>query len=94
MGCFMTGWRTFSAVLAFLIAGLLSVVGALDLTPVVALFVRDPATLGAAMVLIGALFGLLRYFSTTPIFVSRPEPARGDHVDEAPALKRDIDAGA
>lgn len=94
---FAKGWRTLSAVLAFLVTGLLSVAGALDLTPVVSLFVNDPALLGAAMVAIGALFGFLRYITSTPLFSATPAPqldADTSQVDEAPVLKRDIDEGA
>lgn len=89
--CFAKGYRTLLAVLAFLVTGLLSVVGALDLTPVVSLFVKDPAMLGAAMVGVGALFGFLRYLTNSPMF--SPHPHDTDGVDEAPDLKRDLDRG-
>lgn len=88
----LRGWRTIAAVLGFLITGFLGVVGTLDLTPVVALFVKDPPLLGAAMVGIAALFGYLRYLTTTPLF--SPRAAVAQSVDEAPPdLKRDVEAG-
>lgn len=86
MNALMKGWRTLSAVLAFLATGLLSVFGAVDLTPVIALFVQDPALLGAAMVGVGILFGVLRAFTNSPIFYQNPH--RGADVDEAPEYLR------
>lgn len=97
VSCFAKGWRTISAVLAFIIAGFLGVLGTIDLTPVIALFVKDPELLGAAMVFVGLLFGFLRYVTTTPLFSAAPDPHRGadSEVDEAPMdLKRDVDTGA
>lgn len=72
--CFMKGWRTLSACGAFLVTGFLSVFGSLDLTPVVEMFIRDPAMLGVAMVGVGALFGALRYLTSTPLGDSQPDP--------------------
>lgn len=83
---FLKGFRTIGAVLAFLITGLLGAVGTLDLTPVVALFVKDPARLGAAMVMVAALFGWLRWLTTSPLFT--PHPVKTDVVDEAPVGDR------
>lgn len=95
VACFMKGWRTLTAAGAFVVAGLLSVLGSIDLTPVVALIVKDPALIGAAMVGVGVLFGFLRYLSTTPIMSADPHRgADGSQVDEAPDLKRDVDTGA
>lgn len=92
----LKGFRTLIPVATFIITGLLSTFGALDLTPLIALFVRDPIYLGAAMVAIGLLFGFLRYLSTTPIFSTTPAPpSPGDEVAQVEmALKRDMDAGA
>lgn len=89
--CFAKGWRTLSAVLAFIITGLLSVVGTLDLTPVIALLVKDPALLGAAMVGVGALFGFLRYLTTTPLM--SPTPAAAPDEAPPPERPRDCDRG-
>lgn len=72
--CFLKGWRTLTACAAFVVTGLLSVVGELDLTPVVALAVKNPEYVGVAMVGVGALFGFLRYLSNTGIGVKHPEP--------------------
>ncbi len=67
VSCFAKGWRTLAAVAAFIITGFLGIVGTLDLTPIVALFVKDPAMVGVAMVGVGALFGWLRYITNTPL---------------------------
>lgn len=92
VACFAKGFRTIFACLAFIMTGLLSVFGALDLQPVIALFVKDPEILAAAMVAVGALFGFLRYVSTTPMFSPHPVDAVDD-VDQG-RLKRDIEVGA
>lgn len=68
IACFGKGFRTLAGAGAFIVVGILSVAGTLDLTPVVALFVKDPAILGAVMVGVGAFFGYMRYLTTTPIF--------------------------
>lgn len=95
VSCFMKGWRTLTAAGAFVVAGLFSVVGSIDLTPVVALIVKDPELIGAAMVGVGILFGFLRYLSSTPIMSpTHVDSGAGSEVDEAPDLKRDVDAGA
>lgn len=60
---FTTRFRTFISAGAFALVGLVSVAGGIDLTPVVALFVKDPALLGAAMVGVGILFGYLHYLA-------------------------------
>lgn len=72
--CFLKGWRTLSACAAFAVTGLLSIVGELDLTPVVALAVKNPEYVGVAMVGVGALFAFLRYLTTTGITESTPDP--------------------
>lgn len=87
MNALTKGWRTLSAVLAFLATGLLSVFGAVDLTPVIAMFVQDPALLGAAMVGVGILFGVLRTITNGPMFYNQ-DPHRGADVDEAPEYLR------
>ncbi len=102
---FAKGFRTIIAALALVIAGLLSAVGTLDLSPVVALFVKNPAYLGAAMVGVGALFGWFRYLSDTPLFKSAlagatttttvttvvATPAPG--LDDPIMIKRGLDSG-
>lgn len=90
--CFAKGFRTLLAVLAFLVTGLLSVFGALDLTPIVSLFVKDPAMLGAAMVGVAALFGWLRYVTTTPMFQKHDAPA-ADEAPESGERPRSLDSG-
>lgn len=94
VSCFMKGWRTLTAAGAFVVAGFFSVAGSIDLTPVVALIVKDPELIGAAMVGVGVLFGLLRYFTTTPLMSADPHRGADGQVDEAPDLKRDVDRGA
>lgn len=78
------GYRQILTAGAFLGAGLLSVAGTIDLTPLVSLFVKNPAYLGAAMCGVGLLLGWLRYITTTPMF-------RQDHEDDP---KHGLDAGA
>lgn len=95
ISCFAKGWRTLAAAGAFVLTGLFSVVGSIDMTPVVALIVKDPELIGAAMVGVGVLFGFLRYLSTTPIMsATHADHGAGSEVDEAPDLKRDVDVGA
>lgn len=77
---FLKGFRTLISAGAFAVIGLLSVAGSLDLTPVIALFVRDPAMLGAVMVGVGLLFALLRVVSNSAVGSKVPTPV----VDEAP----------
>lgn len=83
---FLKGFRTLGTCLAFLLTGLLSVIGSLDLTPLVALFVENPAMLGAVMVCVGALFGYLRYLTNTPLFSPYQQGPQG--IDEAPEFDR------
>jgi hypothetical protein len=88
------GFRTLIPVATFIVTGLLSTFGALDLTPLVSMFVRDPMYLGAAMVGVGLLFGFLRYLTTTPLFSAKPAPQPPGEVEQIEmALKRDVDAG-
>lgn len=94
VACFAKGWRTLTACAAFVVTGLLSVAGSIDMTPVVAFIVKDPELVGVAMVGVGVLFGFLRYLSTTPIMSPTHAAGSGSEVDEAPELKRDVDAGA
>lgn len=86
--CFLKGWRTLGSALGLVVCGILGAAGTIDLTPLVALFVKDPAYLGAAMVLVGLFFGFLRSITSSSIFRREPEG-----VDEAPELKRGLDAG-
>lgn len=84
LACFAKGFRTLIAVLGFIICGILSVAGSIDLTPLIALFVKNQAYLGAAMVCVGLLFGWLRYLTTTALFKQSHD---GD------GLKRGCDTG-
>lgn len=84
LSCFAKGFRTLIAVLGFIICGVLSVAGSIDLTPLVTLFVKNQAYLGATMVCVGLLFGWLRYLTTTPLFRKAQD---GD------GLKRGCDTG-
>lgn len=86
VSCFAKGWRTLSAVAAFIVTGLLSVVGTLDLTPLVQMFVKNPEYLGLAMLGTGALFGWLRYITSTPMGSKEPDPYTSiDSIDAARA---------
>lgn len=85
LGCALSGFRTIVVALALALTGMLGVLGQLDLTPIVALFVKDPAYLGAAMVVVAAVFGFLRFLSSTPMFKRREAPdgeGRKPGVDE------------
>lgn len=90
---FIKGFRTMISAGAFAVVGLLSVAGSLDLTPVVAMFVKDPAKLGAAMVGVGALFAFLRYISSTPVGM-KDSPAVDEAPDDGKNARQKIDAGA
>lgn len=92
IACFAKGWRTLTAVAAFLVTGLLSVAGTLDLTPVVELFVKDPAMLGVAMVGIAALFGWLRYITNSPLGSKEPD-ASYMSIDSMDAARAKTDEG-
>lgn len=89
LACFAKGWRTLTAVAAFLVAGLLSIVGTLDLTPLVQMFVKDPAMLGVAMLGIGALFGWLRYITNSPLGKADPYSS----IDAMDAARAKTDQG-
>lgn len=84
LACFAKGFRTLIAVLGFIICGILTVAGSIDLTPLIALFVKNQAYLGAAMVCVGLLFGWLRYLTTTPLF---------KQAHDGEGLKRGCDTG-
>jgi hypothetical protein len=88
---FTQGFRTLAGAAAFLIVGLLGAAGSIDLTPLVALFVKNPAYLGAAMVCVGLLFGYLRLITKTAAF-RKIEGLPADDDDGKP--KRGMDAGA
>jgi hypothetical protein len=54
------GFRTFIGAGAIGVVGVLGAVGDVDLTPIVQLFVKDPAALPVVMVLIAIFFGVMR----------------------------------
>lgn len=58
------------------ITSILSVFGAIDITPILALFIKNPALVPAIVAGIGILYGLLRMVTTT-----RPGEA-GRHDDD------------
>jgi hypothetical protein len=60
-------WRTMLAALGFLIVGVLDVVGAIDLRPLVAAFVAEKEV-GAVMVGLSLIFGVLRLITTSPVW--------------------------
>lgn len=90
--CFAKGFRTITAAVGIIIAGLLGAVGTIDLTPVVALFVKNPAYLGAAMAGVGVLLGLFRYLTTTPLFQPVAPPPAAATADPV-MIKRGLDSG-
>ncbi len=62
------GWRTIVAAILKGLLGLADVVGALDLRPLVRVFVHgDEAQVGAVMSGLAVLFALLRVVTTTPV---------------------------
>lgn len=92
--CFMKGWRTLTACAAFVVTGLLSIVGELDLTPVVSLAVKNPEYVGVAMVGVGALFAGLRYLTSTSITEKHSEPdAAYASLDGVEAVRAKTDEG-
>lgn len=85
---FAQGFRTLASAGALAVVGLLGAAGSIDLTPVVALFVKNPAYLGAAMCGVGLLFGYLRIITKTEAF------RKLDGEDPLPDTKRGLDVGA
>ena len=64
----LKGWRTIAAAILTALLGLADVVGAIDLRPLIRVFVHgDEAQVGAVMTLLAVLFALLRLATTTPI---------------------------
>ena len=64
----LKGWRTIVAALLMGILGFADAVGALDLRPLIRIFVHgDEAQLGAVMTALAILFALLRLVTTTPV---------------------------
>ena len=61
------GARTIAGAGALAAVGSLSLLGQFDLTPLVQLFVRNPDSLPLAMLLIALFFGIMRYYTDTPI---------------------------
>lgn len=61
----LKGFRTFIGAGAFGVVGALGIIGEFDLTPVVQLFVHNPASLPLAMLGVGIFFGILRYYTDT-----------------------------
>jgi len=59
------GFRTYLSAGAFAVAGIATVAGQFDLTPVVALIVKNPDSLPLALLAIGILFGVLRFYTDT-----------------------------
>jgi hypothetical protein len=61
------GFRTFIGAGALGLVGMLSILGELDLTPLVKLFVRNDDALPLALLGISIFFGVMRYLTdTTP----------------------------
>jgi hypothetical protein len=64
----LKGWRTIVAAILTGLLGLADAVGALDLRPLVRVFVHgDEAQVGAVMTVLAVLFALLRLVTTTPV---------------------------
>jgi hypothetical protein len=64
----ITGWRTIAAALLTGLVGIADVVGAIDLRPLVRVFVHgDEAAVGAVMTLLALMFALLRLITTGPV---------------------------
>jgi len=64
----LKGWRTMVAAVLTGLLGLADVVGAVDLRPLVRVFVHgDEAQVGAVMTALAVLFALLRVVTTTPV---------------------------
>jgi hypothetical protein len=64
----LKGWRTIVAAILTALIGLADAVGAIDLRPLIRIFVHgDEAQVGAVMTGLAVLFALLRLVTTTPI---------------------------
>lgn len=75
------GFRTMIGAGAVGILGLASLTGNVDLTPVLHLFVSDENQVGLVLCLAAILFGVLRYYTNTPLGVTDPDD-HGKNVDE------------
>ncbi len=64
----LKGWRTIAAAILTALLGLADAIGAIDLRPLIRVFVHgDEAQVGAVMTTLAIVFALLRLVTTTPI---------------------------
>lgn len=93
VACFAKGFRTLMAAGSLVVVGLLNIIGTLDLTPLVGLFIENEKYIGVAMLAIGALFGWLRYITSTPLAVTDKDTTVDWANDPNAPHKRGIDSG-
>jgi hypothetical protein len=70
----LKGWRTTVGATAIGLVGALQLIGTVDISPLLRVFLKDDQIIGAIMVVmaIGGVF--MRYVTTTPIGVGPPAP--------------------
>ena len=68
----LKGCKTLVAAAGVIGLGLLSVAGTIDLQPLIAYFVSDDKQRGAIMVVLGLMFGALRFATTTSVLTGSP----------------------
>lgn len=78
----LTSLRSFLGAGAFALVGLLGILGTFDLSPIVGLFVTDPATLPIAMLLIGIFFGVLHYYTASDTMQIAAQRVAPKNVDQ------------
>jgi len=95
----LQGWRTTIGASAIGIIGALQIFGAVDITPLLKLFLHDDQIVGAVMVIMAVVMGYLRYITSTPVGTASPTTVAaaaatdaGDSV--APSFNRGVDAGS
>ena len=81
------GWRTVIGASAIGLVGAAQLIGTVDISPLLRVFLKDDQIVGAVMVVIALFVGYLRYVTTTPIGQS-PAPSQ-----TAPDFNRGVDEG-
>lgn len=79
------GLRTIVVSGVLVAVGAAQTYGAVDITPLVRVFVKDENQLGVVMVVIALVFGYLRWITQTPVGQGTPAavaPVSDKHVDE------------
>lgn len=99
---FGAGFRTLIVSGAMILVGLADAMGSIDISPLLKVWFKDADVVGVVMVVLGVLFGVLRYLTTTPagqtttpdaVTAGASGAADGYEEPSAPAHKN-VDDGA